>query len=64
MGLAGGGRSPDQMSVSRYKGSSLLNEEQESVRRRLSAFMFLEFGTPFLWGLGSLLVATRRIWNV
>ncbi len=46
-----------------YIGHSLLNDERTSIKRRLNAFVLLEFGTPFLWGLGSLIVATYRIFN-
>ena len=58
------GRSTEHpQNVTEYSGASLLNDERTSIRRRLNAFMFLEFGTPFLWGLGSLIVATYRTWN-
>lgn len=45
---------------SSYGFQQLLNTERASIKRRLNAFIFLEFGTPFLWGLGSLVVAISR----
>ncbi len=41
--------------------STLLNSDREMVRWRLAAFLTIEFGAPFLWGVACLFLALSKI---
>ena len=42
-------------------GAAFSRSDRENIRWRLIAFLTIEFGLPFLWGLGCLCIAISKI---